>query len=97
MLKNMPHFLVHSPKDNVGVIVVEDLKAGTKMQGVVTENDSNAEVASNHDIPIGHKVALKDLKAGDTVIKYGEDVGIIKQDAKRGDHVHIHNMKTKRW
>ncbi len=97
MLKNMPHFLVHSPKDNVGVIVVEELKAGTKMQGVITEDDSNTAVTANHDIPIGHKVALKDLKKGDTVIKYGEDVGVVKVDAKRGDHVHVHNMKTKRW
>ena len=29
-----PHFLVHSPKDNVGVVVVEGLKAGTDMLGV---------------------------------------------------------------
>ena len=97
MLKNMPQFLVHSPKDNVGVVVIEDLKAGTKMQGVITESDTTTEATANHDIPIGHKVALKDLKAGDTVIKYGEDVGVVKADAKRGDHVHVHNMKTKRW
>ena len=97
MLKNMPHFLVHSPKDNVGVVVIEDLKAGTKMQGVITETDTPTEATANHDIPVGHKVALTDLKKGDTVIKYGEDVGVVKADAKRGDHVHIHNMKTKRW
>ncbi len=94
---NIPHFLVHSPKDNVGVIVVEDLKTGTDMSGVVTETDGDAGVKANHDIPIGHKVALTDLKKGATVIKYGEDVGIMTKDAKKGDHVHIHNMKTKRW
>jgi (2R)-sulfolactate sulfo-lyase subunit alpha len=92
-----PHYLVHSPKDNVGVVVVEDLKAGTKMLGVVTENDTTTEVTARHDIPIGHKVALKDLKTGDTVIKYGEDVGRMVADTKTGDHVHTHNMKTKRW
>ena len=97
MLKNMPHFLVHSPKDNVGVIVVEDLKAGTKMQGVITESDTTTAATANHDIPIGHKVALKDLKKGDTVIKYGEDIGKVVADAKRGDHIHVQNIKTKRW
>ena len=97
MAKNMPHFLVHSPMDNVGVVVVEDLKAGTKMDGVITETDSTTEVVANHDIPIGHKLALRDLKKGDTVIKYGEDIGKIVTDAKRGDHIHIQNMKTKRW
>ena len=97
MLKNMPHFLVHSPKDNVGVVVIEDLKAGTKMQGVITETDTTTEATANHDIPIGHKVALKDLKKGDTVIKYGEDIGKVVADAKRGDHIHVQNIKTKRW
>jgi (2R)-sulfolactate sulfo-lyase subunit alpha len=95
--RNSPQFLVHSPKDNVGVIVVEDLKSGTKMEGTVTENDSDTAVTAKHDIPIGHKVALKDLRKGDTVMKYGEDVGIMTKDAKIGDHVHVHNMKTKRW
>ena len=94
---NIPQFLVHSPKDNVGVVVVEDLKAGTDMSGVVTETDGDAGVKANHDIPIGHKVALKDLKEGDTVIKYGEDVGRMVGSAKTGEHVHIHNHRTKRW
>ena len=92
-----PHFLVHSPKDNVGVVVVEGLKAGTEMLGVITETDTTTQARANHDIPIGHKVALKDLKTGDTVIKYGEDVGRMIGDAKKGDHVHVHNLKTKRW
>ena len=95
--RNMPQFLVHSPKDNVGVIVVEDLKGGTSMDGVVTEVDKETSVKANSDIPIGHKVALKDMKKGDTVIKYGEDVGKMVADARKGDHVHTHNMKTKRW
>src|SRR5262245_14862505 len=57
----LPHFLVHSPKDNVGVVVVEGLKAGTKMLGVVTETDETRELRAKHDIPIGHKVALEPL------------------------------------
>jgi len=92
-----PHFLVHSPRDNVGVIVVEGLKAGTKMLGVVTETDETRELRARHDIPIGHKVAIKPLKKGDTVIKYGEDIGKMVADAGAGEHVHVHNLKTKRW
>jgi (2R)-sulfolactate sulfo-lyase subunit alpha len=94
---NIPHFLVHSPKDNVGVVVVENLKAGTAMFGVITETDTATDAKANHDIPIGHKVALRALKKGDTVVKYGEDVGRVLADVKAGDHVHVHNMKTKRW
>lgn len=93
----IPQLLVHTPRDNVGVVVVEGLGAGTEMLCVVTEDDSSFTMTSNADVPIGHKVALKDLRAGDTVIKYGEDVGRMVADAPKGTHVHTHNMKTKRW
>ena len=49
------------------------------------------------DVPIGHKVALTDIKTGDTVIKYGQDIGKAVADIKKGEHVHVHNLKTKRW
>ena len=97
MAKAIPQFLVHSPKDNVGVVVIEDLKAGTEMMGVITETDSTTRIAAKSNIPIGHKVALVDLKKGDTIIKYGEDIGKMVKDAKKGEHVHVHNLKTKRW
>ena len=92
-----PHFLVHSPKDNVGVIVVEGLKGGTDMLGVITETDKTLKLKAQQDIPIGHKVALKPLKKGDTIIKYGEDIGKMVADAGVGAHVHVQNLKTKRW
>lgn len=94
---SIPHLLVHEHKDNVGVVVVEGLKAGTKMLGVVTADNSSFEIEAKADIPIGHKVALTDLKAGDTAIKYGEDIGRIVADVEKGGHVHVHNLKTKRW
>jgi (2R)-sulfolactate sulfo-lyase subunit alpha len=94
---SIPQLLVHDQKDNVGVIVVEGLKAGTEMLGVITADNSSFQLFSRADVPIGHKVALHDLKAGDTAIKYGEDVGKIVADVKKGEHVHTHNMKTKRW
>jgi (2R)-sulfolactate sulfo-lyase subunit alpha len=96
-MAEIPQLLVHDHDDNVGVVVVEGLKAGTDMLCVVTHDNSSFRLTSNADIPIGHKVALKDLKAGDTCIKYGEDIGKIIADIKKGDHVHTHNCKTKRW
>ena len=93
----IPQFLVHNPKDNVGVVVVEDLEAGTKMFGVTTEDNSTSNLSAKDDIPIGHKVALTNLKAGDTVIKYGENVGVMIGAAKKGEHVHTHNLKTTKW
>jgi (2R)-sulfolactate sulfo-lyase subunit alpha len=94
---SIPQVLAHSPKDNVAVVVVEDLKAGTKAFGVVTEDNSTFSVDVKDDIPIGHKVALIDLADKDTVIKYGQDVGRMVASAGKGHHVHTQNMKTKRW
>jgi (2R)-sulfolactate sulfo-lyase subunit alpha len=96
-MAKIPHLLVHNRRDNVGVVVVENLTAGTDMLGVVTEDDSEFRGTLNQDVPIGHKVALKDLAVGDTVIKYGEDIGRIVAPVRKGDHVHTHNLKTKRW
>ncbi len=92
-----PQLLVHDKKDNVGVVVVEGLTAGTDMLCVVTEDNSDFNLKSDADIPIGHKVALVDLAEGDTAIKYGEDIGKIIADIPKGAHVHTHNCKTKRW
>jgi (2R)-sulfolactate sulfo-lyase subunit alpha len=94
---SIPHLLVHNPEDNVGVVVVEDLKAGTDMLCVVTLDNSSFHLKAVDDVPIGHKIALKDLVAGDTAIKYGEDIGKLVGPAKKGGHVHTQNLKTKRW
>lgn len=94
---SIPHLLVHDPKDNVGVVAVEGLSAGTEMLCVVTADNSDFTLTAQSDIPIGHKVALKPLKEGDTVIKYGQDIGRIVAAVDLGDHVHTHNCKTKRW
>jgi (2R)-sulfolactate sulfo-lyase subunit alpha len=96
-MAEIPQLLVHEKADNVGVVVVEGLSAGTDMLCVVTHDDSDFRLTAKADIPIGHKVALKDLSAGDTVMKYGEDIGKIVADIAQGEHVHTHNCKTKRW
>lgn len=93
----IPQLLVHSPKDNVGVVVVEGLKAGTEMVCVITETNKDFRMVAMADVPIGHKVALTDLPAGSTAIKYGWDIGKIVAPIKQGEHVHTHNLKTKRW
>jgi (2R)-sulfolactate sulfo-lyase subunit alpha len=93
----IPQLLVHDPKDNVGVVVVEGLQAGTDMLCVVTANDTSFRLKVSEPVPIGHKVALTNLKPGDTAIKYGADIGRIVAPIAKGGHVHTHNLKTKRW
>jgi (2R)-sulfolactate sulfo-lyase subunit alpha len=92
-----PQLLVHDPKDTVGVVVVEGLAAGTNMLCVVTANNSSFRLKTMMDVPIGHKIALQDIKKGDTVVKYGHDIGKAVANIKKGEHVHVHNLKTKRW
>lgn len=42
----------------------------------------------------GHKYALKDIKEGENIIKYGNPIGHATCDIKKGEHVHTHNTKT---
>lgn len=75
--------LVHiHPDDNVAV-APEAIPAGTTEGALALA-----------EIPAGHKAALRDLKPGDPVIKYGFPIGIVTAPVRAGEHVHSHNLKT---
>ena len=93
----MIHFVLHDARDTVAVVVVEGVKAGMALTGWIMDEDKTIEIQARQDIPIGHKVALKDMAVGDTVIKYGVDIGKVVQPIRKGEHAHVHNIKTKRW
>ena len=93
----MIHFVVHSPEDSTGVAVVEGILAGQELTGWVMDTDETISITVSDVIPIGHKLALTDIAEGDTVIKYGHDIGRAVAPIKRGQHLHVHNVKTKRW
>ena len=92
----MVHYLIHNEKDDVGVAVV-DIKAGEQLNGRTLDTQRNSQVRALTDIPLGHKIALRDFQVGDSVTKYGEDIGKVNAAIKKGEHVHVHNLKTKRW
>ena len=54
-------------------------------------------IQSVDEIPLGHKIAMLDLNEGDTILKYGHDIGKVVKSIKKGEHVHVHNVKTKKW
>ena len=93
----MIHFVLHDAHDTVAVVVVEGVRADTQMTGWIMDEDRMIEVKARQDIPIGHKVALRDMAVGDTVIKYGIDMGRVVAPVQAGEHAHVHNIKTKRW
>ena len=93
----MIHCILHDAEDTVAVVVVEGVKSGTAMTGWVMDEDRTIELEARQDIPIGHKVALRDMAPGDTVVKYGIDMGKVVVPIRKGEHAHVHNIKTKRW
>ncbi len=92
----MIQFLVHEKADTVGVATV-DIKANEVAKGLYMDSQEPVEIKAINDIPLGHKIALVGMKEGDTVIKYGHDIGRVVAPFEKGAHVHIHNLKTKRW
>ena len=93
----MIDFVVHDDGDSVGVVVVEGVEKGAELTGWIMDQDREIKFTAASDIPIGHKLAIKPLKEGDTVIKYGTDIGRVVADIGTGEHAHVHNIKTKRW
>ncbi|MGP8242948.1 MAG: UxaA family hydrolase [Bryobacteraceae bacterium] len=91
------HFVVHDEKDSVGVVVVEGVKAGDRLNGWIMDQDRIIAQKAASAIPIGHKLAIVPLRENDTVIKYGVDIGRAVAPIEVGEHVHVHNLKTKRW
>jgi (2R)-sulfolactate sulfo-lyase subunit alpha len=88
--------LLHEPQDDVGV-AVEDLKKGATIGAVTLEGKAAGKVKLISNVPLGHKVALRDIAKDKPMIKYGRPVGKAIADIKRGAHVHTHNVKTLRW
>lgn len=70
-------------KDNVAV-ALDELKKGEIIDNIKLLDD----------IPFGHKVLLNDLKSGENIIKYGNPIGHLTIDCKKGEHIHEHNLKT---
>ena len=93
----MIHFVVHDEGDSVGVVVVEGVRSGQKLTGWIMDQDKDIQVEAKSDIPIGHKLAIRPLASGDTVVKYGVDIGRVVAPIQVGEHAHVHNIKTKRW
>ena len=92
-----PDFLVHDDRDHAGVVVVEGIGAGRELSGWSMETDATVSITTRDAIPLGHKVALRDIVNGDDVIKYGEVIGMAVADIPAGSHLHTHNVKTKKW
>ena len=85
------NILVIHPRDNVAV-ALRTLAAGEQAAGKGIAGFSALE-----EIPASHKIALRDIPAGEEIIKYGETVAVSTREIKKGEWVHTHNLESQRW
>ena len=76
-----------TPKD-MAAVALRPLKAGE------TAAYNGGTVTLKEDLPMGHKVALADIRKGEAVIKYGFPIGEATEDIPEGAHIHTHNLHT---
>ena len=88
--------LMHERGDDVGVAVM-DLKKGVSAGALTLEGKPAGSVKLHDNVPLGHKVAMRDLPKDKAVTKYGREIGKATKDIAKGGHVHTHNLKTMRW
>lgn len=82
--------IVIDKNDNVAT-ASRQLKQGDFIQ--VEIEDYVVDITLSETIPFGHKFALKDIKPGEPIIKFGEVIGLATRKIIKGEHVHIHNVE----
>jgi hypothetical protein len=89
--KFSPDALVLNERDNVGTLV-NQAESDSKILLQTVNGELSLSVKDHIDA--GHKIALRDFRKGDRVIKFGEIIGEASQDIPAGSHVHSHNMRS---
>jgi altronate dehydratase small subunit len=82
--------IVVDVKDNVAT-ALRTLEEGESVSADIGGQVAGVTVLTR--IPFGHKIALRDIEAGQPVLKYGEVIGLATQRIAIGQHVHIHNVE----
>ena len=84
--------IVLHPDDDVAVLV-EPAQAGARID---ITGRPGAPLVARRALPLGHKIALRALGPGAPVRKYGEIIGTLTAPVAPGDHVHVHNLTSRR-
>jgi (2R)-sulfolactate sulfo-lyase subunit alpha len=93
--QSQPGFLAHREGDSVAVAVA-DLPAGAA-EGGYLHGARTLHAELREPVPLGHKFALADIAQGDDVIEYGVRIAIATRPIRKGEHVHVHNVRSARW
>ena len=89
----MYNALIVEKNDDVAV-VLEAIHVGDKV--TYRYGDEERSVVSLSEVPVYHKVAVRDIKRGEHILKYGEKLGVATQDIKLGEHVHVQSLDSER-
>ena len=81
--------VILDPRDNVAT-AAQALRPGAVASG------PDVDVLVAQDVPRGHKIALEYIAEGAAVIRYGEVIGLAAAPILRGEHVHVHNLVSRR-
>lgn len=85
----MKKAIVMNELDNVAT-ALEDIGVGEEV------SVGGWEIKAKAPIPFGHKIAIRPIRKGESVIKYGEVIGVATEDIDPGDWVHVHNVVSLR-
>lgn len=84
-----------SDLDNVATVFAEGIVPGAEIE--VRDKQGRLQMFKALDpIPYGHKIAVKEIEAGEQIIKYGEEIGVATMHIATGGHVHVHNLDSMR-
>ena len=89
----MRNAMLIDPRDNVAV-AIESIQKGDTVTYVSAGKERG--LTALEDITIYHKVAVCDIPKGQPIIKYGEHIGEAGNEIRIGEHVHIHNVRSRR-
>ncbi|MBS4045727.1 MAG: UxaA family hydrolase [Alphaproteobacteria bacterium] len=82
-----PRLLVLAPGDNIAVARLE-IAAGTLLQV------AGRSVTLQRAMGFGHKIALREIAAGERIVKYGAPIGSATEAIPLGGYVHSHNLAS---
>ena len=95
MDKKLPLALKVNDLDNVATVFSNEAAAGGEVE-VRDKKGESSVLKLLTDIPYGHKLALREIHAGEDIVKYGESLGEATREIRPGEHVHVHNLDSKR-
>ncbi|SFR03868.1 UxaA family hydrolase [Desulfoscipio geothermicus] len=87
--------LVLNEGDNVATVLA-DVAKGARVMILGRDGRCICQIEAKEVIPAGHKICVKPVLPGESVVKYGNDIGCAVSGIATGNWVHVHNLASRR-